>query len=76
MRHALADGASATVIIPTRDRLDLLRPSLDSLEAHRAANRCTMRVVVVDHLSREAETRALLMERQAAGQIEVLPYDG
>lgn len=76
MRHALADGASATVIIPTRDRLDLLRPCLDSLEAHRAANRCVMRVVVIDHLSREAETRALLMERQAAGQIEVLPYDG
>lgn len=76
VRHALAEGVSATVIIPTRDRLDLLRPCLDSLEAHRAANRCAMRVVVVDHLSREAETRALLMERQAAGQIEVLPYGG
>ena len=76
VRHALPEGASATVVIPTRDRLDLLRPCLDSLEAHRAANRCVMRVVVVDHLSQEAETRALLMERQAAGQIEVLPYDG
>lgn len=76
VRHTLPDGASATVVIPTRDRLDLLRPCLDSLETHRAANRCAMRVVVVDHLSREAETRALLMERQAAGQIEVLPYDG
>ena len=76
VRHAIPEGASATVIIPTRDRLDLLRPCLDSLEAHRAANRCAMRVVVVDHLSQEAETRALLMERQAAGQIEVLPYDG
>lgn len=76
VRHTVPDGVSATVVIPTRDRLDLLRPCLDSLEAHRDANRCAMRVVVVDHLSREAETRALLMERQAAGQIEILPYDG
>lgn len=76
VRHRVKDGATATVVIPTRDRLDLLRPCLDSLEARRGANRCAMRVVVIDHLSREAETRALLMERQAAGQIEVLPYDG
>lgn len=76
VRYSVPEGASATVIIPTRDRLDLLRPCLDSLEAHRASNRCVMRVLVIDHLSEEAETRALLMERQTAGQIEVLPYDG
>lgn len=76
VRHGAPDGVTATVIIPTRDRIDLLRPCLDSLEARRGANRCAMRVLVIDHLSQEAETRALLMERQAAGQIEVLPYDG
>lgn len=76
IRHSVAEGVSATVIIPTRDRLDLLRPCLDSLEAYRGANHCAMRVLVIDHLSEQAETRALLMERQAAGQIEVLPYDG
>lgn len=76
LRHSVPEGASATVIIPTRDRLDLLRPCLDSLEAYRGANRCAMRVLVIDHLSEQTETRALLMERQAAGQIEVLPYDG
>lgn len=76
LRHAVPVGATATVVIPTRDRPDLLRPCLDSLEAHRGANRCALRVLVVDHLSEQADTRALLMERQAAGQIGVLPYDG
>lgn len=76
VRHAIPDGATATVVIPTHDRIDLLRPCLDSLEARRGANRCAMRVLVIDHQSGEPGTHALLMERQAAGQIEVLPYEG
>lgn len=76
VRHAVPQGARSTVIIPTRDRLDLLRPCLDSLQAHRDANRCAMTVRVVDHDSRDAQVRALLDARRAAGQIEITPYDG
>ncbi|MBX3478321.1 MAG: glycosyltransferase family 2 protein [Brevundimonas sp.] len=76
LNHRLPEGATATVIIPTRDRADLIGPCLDSLEAHRGANRCAMKILVVDHDSRDPETRALLEARRDAGGLDILPYDG
>jgi GT2 family glycosyltransferase len=48
----------ATIIIPTRDRLDLLVPCLDSLKQKTADN--VFEVIVVDNDSTEAETRNYL----------------
>ena len=70
--HPLPAGATATVVIPTRDRLELLRPCLESLEAHRAANRTAMAVTVVDNGSVEPDTLAYLKEAEASGRVRVL----
>ena len=73
--HPLPAGATAAVVIPTRDRLELLRPCLASLEAHRAANRTVMAVTVVDNASAEPDTLAFLAEEAAAGRIRLVRSD-
>src|SRR4051812_12051050 len=64
----------ASVIVPTRDRLDLLRPCLDSLR------RCTdwpnLEILVCDNDSREPETLAYLRSLEEAGQGLVVPCPG
>lgn len=58
IRHRFPDeGPSVAVLVPTRDRLDLLRPCLDSLKATLYRNH---QVFVVDDRSEDAETRAYL----------------
>ncbi len=66
--HPLPDPPPlASLIVPTRDRLDLLRPCLDSLRA------CTdwpsIEILVCDNDSREPETLAYLiaLEREGGG---------
>lgn len=65
-----------SVIIPTRDRLDLLKPCIDSILAQRPANRCALELIVIDHESREPGTRAYLDPLAAAGDISILPFKG
>jgi GT2 family glycosyltransferase len=62
-----------TVIVPTRDRLDLLRPCVDSVLRHRGAH--DVRVLVVDNGSVEADTLAAFAQWQATGLVDVLRDD-
>lgn len=73
--HPLPQGASATVIIPTRDRWDLLGPCLDGLERDRRVNATSMDVVVVDNGSQDARCLAELAAREADGRIRLLRSD-
>lgn len=69
-------AASACLIIPTRDGLDLLKPCIDSLLDRRADNRTPFEILIIDHDSREPETRDYLAALQAQGAARVLPYSG
>jgi GT2 family glycosyltransferase len=71
-----AGDVRVSVIIPTRDRLDLLKPCIDSILAHRSANRCALELIVIDHESCEPGTRAYLDPLAAAGDISILPFKG
>lgn len=76
VRRPVEDGVTACVIVPTRDALDMLRPCLDSLMAHRPDNRTRMEILVVDHASEDPETLAYLDGLKASGDIRVMPYEG
>nr|WP_242009992.1 glycosyltransferase family 2 protein [Acetobacter conturbans] len=65
---------SVTVIIPTRDRPDLLRACLDGVLHH--TDYARLEVLVVDNGSVEAETLALLEEIAAYPCVTVLRDDG
>ena len=62
LHRALPGAPSVTVIIPTRDRPDLLRRCLDSIE--RQTTYPAYSVCVVDNDSRMAATHALFEERR------------
>ncbi|MGY2051100.1 glycosyltransferase [Methylobacterium sp. JK268] len=63
-----------SLIVPTRDRLDLLRTCLDSLRARTDWD--ALEVIVCDNDSREPETLAYLRALEAAGTARVLPCPG
>lgn len=69
-------SGTAAVIIPTKDSLDLLRPCIESIEKNRDANRTRIEIIIIDHESRDPDTRAYLDELQARGAVKVLPYAG
>lgn len=73
--HPLPERASAAVVIPTRDRLDLLEPCIRSLEANRGANRTAMEVTVVDNGSAEPATLAWLDAAARDGRIRLVRSD-
>ncbi|MDH3032268.1 glycosyltransferase [Methylobacterium fujisawaense] len=64
----------ASLIVPTRDRLDLLRPCLESLRS------CTdwpsIEILVCDNDSREPETLAFLRAFEGEGRGHVVPCPG
>ena len=68
--------ASACVIIPTRDGLDLLRPCIDSLLERRADNVTPFEILIIDHDSRELGTRDYLAQLQTQKAARILPYSG
>lgn len=72
----LPERARATVIVPTRDRLDLLRPCLESLFRLEAANKAVLELIVVDHDSVDEETRAYLAEVSERPRTRIVPYSG
>lgn len=76
LRRRPADGISATVIVPTRDRLDLLSPCIESLVRSSPHNLTAMDLRVIDHESREPETLAWLEAAQTRGEIVVDRYQG
>jgi GT2 family glycosyltransferase len=71
--HPLPETPLVSVIVPTRDRLDLLRPCLDALRARTAWP--SLEVIVCDNESREPETRAYLraLEREGRGVVVHCP---
>lgn len=73
----LPSEVRASVVIPTRDRLDLLRPCLESLFEREQHNRTRMEIIVVDHQSEEPATRAYLDDVTASRpDVRVLPFEG
>lgn len=62
------DGPRVTLIIPTKDRLDLLRPCLDSLSKTTYQN---YDVMIVDNDSTEPDTLAYLEELEKRPRIRV-----
>lgn len=76
VRRPVPAGATAAVIIPTRDRLDLLRPCVDSLLARDADNAADMTVVLVDHETREPECVAYIKGLEGHQQVRRIPFVG
>ena len=73
-RFGAGGRARVTVVIPTRDRVDLLAACVDSLYATNAGS--GFDVIVVDNGSRLAETRDWLRRMQRErGNFRVLPAD-
>ena len=71
---APAAWPAVSIIIPTRDRADLMRTCLSSLA--RLAYPGRVEIIAVDNGSRDAEALALLATEAAAGRILLLRDDG
>lgn len=67
---------TVSVIVPTRNALDLLKPCLDSVLAAAADNRTELDLIVIDHESDDPETLAYLDALRAEGRARVIPYEG
>lgn len=63
-----------SLIVPTRNRADLLRPCLDGLMRRTAYP--NLEIIVIDHDSDEPETRELLREASLDPRVRVMPYHG
>lgn len=68
-----ADLPLVSLIIPTRDRLDLLRTAVDSIIRLTSYHR--FEIIIIDNQSREPETLAWLADGERQGRFERLPYD-
>lgn len=66
------DGGEVLIVIPTKNRVDLLRPCIESIERTCAGER--YRIVVIDHESTDRATRAYLA--RLAARHTVMPYRG
>ena len=66
------DGGEVLIVIPTRDRVDLLRTCIDSIE--RTSAGANYRIVVIDHQSKDPKTVRYLAG--LAGRHTVMPYEG
>jgi O-antigen biosynthesis protein len=76
VRRSTPSGVRAAVIVPTRDRLDLLGPCVASLVASAGANAAAMEIVVVDNQSTAPETRAVLESFSRLAPLRVMEHDG
>jgi glycosyltransferase involved in cell wall biosynthesis len=63
-----------SLIVPTRNRADLLGPCLDGL-LHRT-HYGNLEIIVIDHESDEAQTLALLQEAARDPRVRIMPYRG
>lgn len=73
MAVSAPQAATATIIIPTRDRADLLAACLAGLEKTEPRN---FDLLIVDNGSKERATRDLLERAQARSAVRVLEIDG
>lgn len=66
------DGGEVMIVIPTKNRVDLLKPCIDSIE--KTCGKENIRIVVIDHASDDLKTRRYL--RQIQARHTVMPYEG
>ena len=66
------DGGEVLIVIPTKNRVDLLRPCIESIE--RSSAGANYRIVVIDHASTDPKTVRYLAK--IAGSVTVMPYAG
>jgi len=71
--HAVAEFPEVTIIIPTRDRIDILRPCLESIQT--ITSYPNYKVLVLDNDSEQPETLNYLADL-ASEKIQVLPTPG
>ena len=64
---ASLDQSRAAVIIPTRDRLDLLQPCISSLVASRRFNRTRFELLIVDNESTDPDAIAYMKSVEGCG---------
>lgn len=62
-----------SIIIPTRDRLELLQSCVDSILTHTTWSNCE--IVVVDNQSEQSATHAYLNELRRRDNVRVVRYD-
>ncbi|MEO2036196.1 MAG: glycosyltransferase [Planctomycetaceae bacterium] len=74
VRYALRDPPLVSVIVPTKDRIDLLRQSVDGLLHDTDYPR--LDVIIVDNDSGEAATREYFTSLKHDARVRVVPYDG
>ena len=77
IRWTLPTNVRVSVIVPTRDRLDLLRPCLESLFRLERDNQAQMELIVIDHQSTEPETLAYFADLAVQRpRVRILPFEG
>ena len=59
VRRRIANAARVAIIVPTRDRVDLLKPCIQSVE--RSAPDIDKELIIVDNNSSHEETKAYLL---------------
>lgn len=67
---------SVVVVIPTKDRLDLLEPCVESALASLEHNAARVRLEIIDHDSREKSTRSYLKRLARRDDVTVRPFSG
>nr|WP_255699207.1 glycosyltransferase family 2 protein [Luteimonas sp. Y-2-2-4F] len=73
VRHPLPEGVRCDIVIPTRDRVDLLSVCVDSILARTEG--VDYRVAIVDNGSVEPATHAYFERVQKDARVRVLTYD-
>ena len=66
------DGGEVLIIIPTRNRVDLLKVAIDSIE--KTSKGANYRIVVIDHESTDKKTLAYL--NKISARHTIMPYSG
>jgi GT2 family glycosyltransferase len=75
VRRSLPEPApSVSLVVPTRDRVELLRPCIEGL-LHRTRYP-DLEIVIVDNDSREPATLAFFAELRGESRVRVLPFPG
>jgi GT2 family glycosyltransferase len=72
----IPEGVRAAIIIPTRDRLDLLVPCLGSIEASLPASKVEFEIIIVNNRSEQQETLDFLARATRMPTVKVLDHDG
>ena len=74
LRELPEDAPLVSIIIPTRDRLDILSQCIDSVR--NLTDYPNYEIIVVDNRSEQRETRAYLDEIERLKGVRVIRYDG